>query len=52
MSKNEEFIAVRTGTPEQASPQVTRTGHSTSLRRLFAFLKVNERYGDFTTVTS
>jgi hypothetical protein len=29
---------------------LAKTGDSASLRRLFAFLKVNERYRDVTTI--
>jgi hypothetical protein len=33
-------------------PQVTKTGHGTSLRHLFAFSSLNERYGDIPTVVT
>ena len=29
--------------------QLSKTGHFTSVRRLFAFFEVNERYGDITS---
>ena len=32
--------------------QLTKSGDSASLRRLFAFLKVNERYGDVSPIVS